>query len=59
MGANCFKRIIKKNWGKICFYWVQIIKFLGADVSGRGAFFLCLGAFVWEQIHIFWGQFKK
>jgi len=38
---------------------VQIIEFLGADVSGRGAFFLCLGAFVWEQIHIFWGQFKK
>ena len=37
--------------GKICFNWVQINFFLGANVSGKGAFFyvgghLVLGAFV-------------
>ena len=40
MEANCFKMIIlKKNLGdKICFYWVQIL--LGANMSGKGAFFM-------------------
>ena len=35
MGANCFKRIIKKIGGKLCFNWVQL-KFF--RVSGKGAF---------------------
>ena len=65
MGANCFKMINKiKIGGKICFYWVQIKIFLGANVSGKGAFFyvwghLVLWAFVNGGKYIFsGGNFK-
>ena len=61
MGANCFKRIIKKIGGKNLFLQGANKKFFRGKCEWKRGIFLCLvlGVFVWGQLHIFWGQFYK